>query len=168
MAKKMLIVYYSLSNGNTRAIARQLQAATGADLAEIETAEPYTGSYDDIVRQGQEEVNSGYLPALRPLAHRVEDYDVIAVGSPTWWYTIAPAVRSFLTEHDWKGKTVIPFQTHAGWPGHFMQDIRACCPGAVVSGALSVRFDSDGGTQMMTRQAELNRWFELVKQIADH
>ena len=52
MAKKMLIVYYSLSNGNTRAIARQLQAATGADLAEIETAEPYTGSYDDIVRQG--------------------------------------------------------------------------------------------------------------------
>ena len=168
MAKKMLIVYYSLSNGNTRAIARQLQAATGADLAEIETAEPYTGSYDDIVRQGQEEVNSGYLPALRPLAHRVEDYDVIAVGSPTWWYTIAPAVRSFLTEHDWKGKTVIPFQTHAGWPGHFMQDIRACCPGAVVSGALSVRFDSDDGTQMMTRQAELNRWFELVKQIADH
>ena len=168
MAKKMLIVYYSLSNGNTRAIARQLQAATGADLAEIETAEPYTGSYDDIVRQGQEEVNSGYLPALRPLAHRVEDYDVIAVGSPTWWYTIAPAVRSFLTEHDWKGKTVIPFQTHAGWPGHFMQDIRTCCPGAVIAGALSVRFDSDGGTQMMTCQAELNRWFELVKQIADH
>ena len=168
MAKKMLIVYYSLSNGNTRAIARQLQAATGADLAEIETAEPYTGSYDDIARQGQEEVNSGYLPALRPLARRVEDYDVIAIGSPTWWYTIAPAVRSFLTEHDWKGKTVIPFQTHAGWPGHFMQDIRACCPGAVVSGALSVRFDSDGGTQMMPRQAELNRWFELVKQIADH
>lgn len=168
MAKKILIVYYSLSNGNTRAIARQLQAATGADLAEIETAEPYTGSYDDIVRQGQEEVNSGYLPALRPLAHRVEDYDVIAVGSPTWWYTIAPAVRSFLTEHDWKGKTVIPFQTHAGWPGHFMQDIRTCCPGAVVAGALSVRFDSDGGMQMMTRQAELNRWFELVKQIADH
>ena len=33
MAKKLLIVCYSLSNGNTRRIAQRLQAATGADLA---------------------------------------------------------------------------------------------------------------------------------------
>lgn len=28
----MLIVYYSVSNGNTRGIAQQLQKATGADM----------------------------------------------------------------------------------------------------------------------------------------
>ena len=52
MASRMLIVCYSLSNGNTRRIAGQLQKATGADLAELETVEPYTGSYQDIVDQG--------------------------------------------------------------------------------------------------------------------
>ncbi|WP_270421308.1 hypothetical protein [Acidaminococcus massiliensis] len=33
---KMLIVYYSWSNGNTKKIAEELQKATGADLARIE------------------------------------------------------------------------------------------------------------------------------------
>lgn len=34
---RMLIVYYSVSNGNTRRIAEQMQQATGADIAEIQT-----------------------------------------------------------------------------------------------------------------------------------
>ena len=40
--KKMLIVYYSLSNGNTERIAGKLQQATGADMVKIETAVPYS------------------------------------------------------------------------------------------------------------------------------
>lgn len=47
--KKMLIVCYSITNGNTRRIAQQLQKATGAGLVELETAAPYTGSYRQIV-----------------------------------------------------------------------------------------------------------------------
>ena len=92
MSKKMLIVYYSISNGNTRRIAEQLQKATGADLAEIETVVPYTGTYNEIVDQGQREVNRGYKPELKPLSVDPEEYDIIAVGTPTWWYTMAPAV----------------------------------------------------------------------------
>lgn len=44
MKKRMLIVYYSVSNGNTERIAQWLQKATGADIARIETVKPYTGS----------------------------------------------------------------------------------------------------------------------------
>ena len=84
---RMLIVYYSVSNGNTRRIAEQMQQATGADIAEIRTVQPYTGSYQDIVDQGQREVERGYKPEIRPLAVDLADYDVIAVGTPTWWYT---------------------------------------------------------------------------------
>jgi len=32
MKKRMLIVYYSVSNGNTKPIAEQIQKATGADI----------------------------------------------------------------------------------------------------------------------------------------
>ena len=62
--KKMLIVYYSWSNGNTKRIAEMLQEKTDADIVRIDTAEPYKGSYNDVVSQGQREVNSGYKPQI--------------------------------------------------------------------------------------------------------
>ena len=40
---RMLVVYYSWSNGNTKRIAEQLARRTGADIARIETVQPYTG-----------------------------------------------------------------------------------------------------------------------------
>ena len=81
--KKMLIAYYSWSNGNTERIAKELQKETGADMMRIDTATPYTGSYDDVVKQGQEEVNRGYEPEIKQLDVNVADYDVIAIGTPT-------------------------------------------------------------------------------------
>ena len=52
--KKMLVVYYSWSNGNTKRIAEQLTNGTGADIARIETAEPYSGSHEDVVDREKE------------------------------------------------------------------------------------------------------------------
>ena len=112
--KKLLTVYYSWSNGNTERIAKQLQSAAGGDLLRIDTAAPYTGSYNDVVDQGQREVNAGYEPALKPMDVDLSAYDVIAVGPPTWWYTMAPAVLTFLHSQNWAGKTVVPFMTNGG------------------------------------------------------
>ena len=101
---KSLIVYYSLTNGNTKRIAEMLQQATQADIAEIQTVTPYTGGYDAVVAQGQEEVNRGYEPEIQPLSVSVADYDRIFIGTPTWWYTMAPAVRTFLHQQNFSGK----------------------------------------------------------------
>lgn len=163
MMRRMLIVYYSVSNGSTRRIAQQLQKATGADLAEIETVQPYTGSYQEIVDQGQREVESGFRPAIKPLSVRPEDYDVIAVGTPTWWYTMAPAVLTFLTAHDWRGKTLIPFQTHGGWPGHAVQDMESVCKGAAIAHPMEIRFDSSGGDKLLTPESEIQAWIQQLK-----
>ena len=78
---KSLIVYYSLTNGNTKRIAEMLQQATQADIAEIQTVTPYTGGYDAVVAQGQEEVNRGYEPEIQPLLVSVADYDRIFIGT---------------------------------------------------------------------------------------
>ena len=112
--KKLLIVCYSWSNGNTERIAKKLQSVAGGDLLKIDTAVPYSGSYDDVVDQGQREVNQGYEPELKPLNVDPADYDVIAVGTPTWWYTMAPAVKTFLHKNTFAGKTVVPFMTNGG------------------------------------------------------
>lgn len=54
--KNLLIVYYSWSNGNTERIAKKLKEATDADIVKIDTVVPYAGSYNDVVDQGQREV----------------------------------------------------------------------------------------------------------------
>lgn len=163
MKKKMLIVYYSVSNGNTKRIAEALQEATNADIARIDTIKPYTGSYDAIVEQGQREVDRGCQPDIKPLSVNVTDYDVIAVGTPTWWYTMAPAVLTFLKSCDWNEKIVIPFQTHGGWPGHTIQDIRNTCKGAVFACEQAIQFDSTGGAELVTKDAEIEGWIRKIK-----
>ncbi len=165
--KKLLIVYYSWSNGNTERIAKILQAATGADIARIETVTPYSGSYDDVVAQGQDEVKRGYMPPIQPLGVDIADYDVVAVGTPTWWYTMAPAVLTFLNGQDWKGKTVVPFMTNGGWPGHVIRDMKAACHGAKTVCEREVRFDSSGGDHMETSETEINAWTEAVKKVLE-
>ena len=65
--KKMLVVYYSWSNGNTKRIAEQLTNGTGADIARIETTEPYSGSHEDVVEQGKREVEAGGAVLLAEL-----------------------------------------------------------------------------------------------------
>ena len=93
--KKMLVVYYSWSNGNTKRIAEQLTNGTGADIARIDTAEPYSGCHEDVVELGKREVEAGFMPQINPISVNLADYDVIAIGTPTWWYTMAPAVLTF-------------------------------------------------------------------------
>lgn len=162
---KMLIIYYSWSNGNTRRIAEQLQAATGADLAEIDTITPYQGSHQQVVDQGLRETEAGYMPPIKPLEKDLSDYDTIAVGTPTWWYTMAPAVLTFLHEQDWTGKQVIPFMTHGGWPGHVLKDIKKVCGGAKFACEMEIQFDSQGGPKLVTSQSVIDRWIGQVKTL---
>ena len=160
--KKLLIVYYSWSNGNTERIAKMLQKEAGGDLLKIDTKTPYAGSYDEVVEQGQEEVKRGYEPEIKSVDKNIADYDVIAVGTPTWWYTMAPAVRTFLHEQDFSGKTVIPFMTNGGWPGHVIKDMKDMCEGAQFACDLQVQFDSTGGSDLETTQEEIDKWIENI------
>ena len=163
--KKLLIVYYSWSNGNTERIAKMLQKEVGGDLVKIDTVQPYIGSYDDVVNQGQEEVNRGYEPEIQPLGVDISDYDVIAVGTPTWWYTMAPAVLTFLHGQDFTGKTVVPFMTNGGWPGHVIKDMKAACKGAEVTCEMQVQFDSTGGDRLETSEKQIEQWIQKVKSL---
>lgn len=165
--KKMLVVYYSWSNGNTKRIAEKLADATGADLARIETVKPYEGTYDEVVSQGEEEVKRGYMPEIKPLNVKLDDYSVVAVGTPTWWYTMAPAVHTFLHSQKWEGKKVILFMTNGGWPGHVIKDMEKECRGADVVLTKEIRFDSSGGDTMITPENEVEAFVTKAKKILD-
>ncbi len=164
---KTLVVYYSQS-GNTEAIAKRVAEATGADIELIETTKPYTGDYQKIVADAQDEVERDYQRPIKPLKHNVADYQRIIVGTPTWWYKMASPVLTFLSTTDFKGKTVVPFMTNAGWPGTVIKDMTRVARqnGATVENAHEFKFNThnDGTTTgMATPEAELNKWIESLK-----
>ena len=163
--KRVLTVYYSWSNGNTERIAKMLQKEIGGDIVRIDTITPYEGSYDDVVNQGQEEVQRGYEPEIKPLGVNISDYDVIAVGTPTWWYTMAPAVLTFLHTESFADKTVVPFMTNAGWPGNVIKDMKTACKGADIKYEMEIQFDSTGGSRLETPMEDITKWIQNVKKI---
>lgn len=156
---RKLILYYSYG-GNTRKIAEMIQEKIGGDIAEIETVKSYKGSYDSVVNQGQREVDSGYMPEIKELNVDLDNYDTIIIGTPVWWYTFAPAVKSFLHDYDLSGKSIYPYATNGGWIGHTFEDFKRECGEAKVYPGLNVRFDEH---DKRTKDDEIERWVRGIK-----
>lgn len=104
-----------------------MSSAIHTDMVKIDTVVPYPEDYDETVRKGQAEVNRNYHPEIKPLGVNVSDYDVIVVGTPTWWYTMAPAVATFLENNDFLNKIVVLFMTNGGWTGYVIRDMEVMC-----------------------------------------
>lgn len=132
MSEKRLTVYYSWS-GNTRKTAEMIHEMAGGEIIEICPRVPYPREYSRVLNQVKTEIKNGFRPELEPSIGSIEPYSSIFVGSPNWWNTIAPPVASFLKEHDFTGKRLLPFCTHGGGGGGRMADtIAELCPSAAV------------------------------------
>ncbi len=155
---RVLVVYYSYS-GNTGRAAEIISERLGADLFEIRMQHPYRGNIYEV---SQADLNNGVRP---PLAARVEDmdkYDVVLLGYPTWWATMPMPVLSFLEDHDFQGKIVIPFSSHGGtvW-GDSVSDLAKAVPGAYVG--IGFEFNYSGGRGLSGRIDEWLRASGLEK-----
>lgn len=109
----ILIAYFSRTN-TTEQAANLIQQQVGGTLFEIQPADPYPSSYSATTERAQREISAGTLPELLSDVENFEEYEVIFVGYPIWWGTTPPAVNTFLNNHDFSGKTVIPFCTSGG------------------------------------------------------
>ena len=113
---RVLVAYFS-ATGNTEAVAGYIAQATGGDLFEITPADPYTVDDLNWTDENSRVVYEYENPDERDteLASDTpdgwEDYDVIFLGYPIWWYDAAWPVDGFVEANDFTGKTVIPFCT---------------------------------------------------------
>ena len=127
---KSIVVYYSWAS-HAKEMAQALASQTGADLAELRPALPYSKDYGQVVRRAKEEILQGTRPDLLPPLPDLTPYDRVYVGAPIWCGTMAPPLASFLALQTWEGKRVFPFCTHGGGgKGRCEQDIRALSSGA--------------------------------------
>lgn len=101
-----------LAPGNAEKLAVWIQEEVGGDLFSIQVEEPYSSDYDACLDRAADEKADNARPTLSTHVENMEQYDVIFLGFPNWWYTLPMPIHSFLEEYDFEGKTVIPFCTH--------------------------------------------------------
>ena len=113
---KTAVVYFSWS-GNTRFAAETIAKKVGADIFEIKAETPYNSNFGKCCDEAKPECYGKKQRAIRPIEGLdLAKYDVVFVGTPNWWGTMAPPVRTWVTQSKdaLKGKTVCIFQTHGG------------------------------------------------------
>src|SRR5574344_2645642 len=114
MEKKTLVAFFS-ATGTTKGVAQMIANATGGDLYQIEPEEPYTSADLDWTnkrsRSSVEMQNLSSRPKIKGTVQHINDYDIIYLGFPIWWYTAPTIINTFIENHDFAGKTVIPFAT---------------------------------------------------------
>ncbi len=136
--EKVLIVYLTRTN-NTKVVAEIIQDKVGGKLIALEKENPYPENYQEIVAQVDRENNEGYLPPLKTKIENLEDYDTVFIGFPTWDMQLPPPMKTFLKENDLSGKTLVPFNTNAGYGlGSSLRQIKGLCPDSRVLKEFSV------------------------------
>ena len=119
---KGLIVYYSYT-GNTEQIANLIQEQTQYDILVLEPTKPYSDNYQQVVDEEETKIDQNEIITIKNINIDLNKYDKIILGTPVWWYTMAPVVRTFLETYDIKNKQVSVFVTNGGWIGHTIKDI---------------------------------------------
>lgn len=118
-----------LSPGNAELIANWIAEKTGGDLFSIKTQNKYSSDYDECLNQARKERDNNERPALVGRVNNIDDYDVIFLGFPNWWYTCPMAVFTFVESYDLEGKTIIPFCTHGtGGLSRTIRDLKNLLP----------------------------------------
>ncbi len=169
-SEEILIVYLSRTK-NTEAVANMIQQEVGGKMVSLELENPYPENYQAIVQQVQRENETGYLPPLKTKIDNIDTYNAVFVGFPTWGMRLPPPMKTFLTEYDLSKKTVIPFNTNAGYGlGSSLETIGQLCPECLITEAFSVRggIERDGilfvmeGERAIQVNDELKSWLRKI------
>ncbi len=154
----VLIAYFSHS-GNTRLAAEEIEKLTNGNVFEIKPVKAYPDGYNDCVTQAKKECADHFKPELEGMLKDIGKYEVIYIGTPNWWHTMAPPVLSFLVSHDLKGKKVIPFITHGGGGmARCENDIQQACPGSIFGQAIALY-----GSGRSDNKTKLKEWIDINK-----
>lgn len=158
--RKVLIVYYSLSNV-THGIAERLQAKTGADIFRVETVRTYPATPPALYDDPKKELEEHNLPELKEMPPDFSAYDLILVGGPVWWYTVPTPIMKLLEDVDFMGKKTSLFCTHEGGIGKIFPHFKEQARNAVVLDGLDL-FRPNRGPEAEV-DSKLDAWLESLK-----
>ncbi len=113
---KALIAYFS-AEGTTAQCAGILAQITCADVFEIRPEQPYTEAdlkwTNPLARCNREKLGKKDVPVAGTVENW-EQYDLVYLGFPIWYYAAPNIVNTFCKAYDWTGKRVVLFATSGG------------------------------------------------------
>ncbi len=157
---KVLVAFFSAS-GVTKKVASKLASVLNADLHEIIPEKPYSKEDLDWTNENSRSTiemkkDKSIRPAIANKVDNMEQYDVVYIGFPIWWYIAPTIVNTFLEQYDLRGKKIIPFATSGiSGMGNTNKELQPSCIGAeLLEGK---RFSKD------VSEAELKDWASSLK-----
>ena len=164
---KILIAYYSHS-ANTKKLAELIGKVLKSEFQNIkidffytEPEKPYSSNYNKVLDEAKRDIKNNHKPKLKNSIDSIDDYDVIFIGSPNWWNTIASPVSSFINSFDFSNKIIMPFCTHGGGgAGIIRTDIEKLAKSKQIGKILSVY----GNTSSINNsENEIKKWIKDIK-----
>ena len=146
--------------GNVQQLAGWVQEETGGTLFLIQVTEPYPSDWDQCLERANQERGQDARPELAESVENMEDYDVVFLGYPNWWYGVPMALLSFLENHDLAGKQVYLFCSHGtGGLASSVEIITEALPDSEISANIFDCYEEDAPDS----QEEIRQWVrELV------
>lgn len=145
----ILIAYFSradenynvgvIDKGNTEIIAEIIAEQTGEDMFKIETVNAYPADYDECTEVAKQEQNDNARPDIKADIDGWKSYETVFLGYPIWWGDMPMVMYTFMESHNFNGKTVIPFCTHAGSGIAGTDSTIASVTGAAVGKAFAIQ-----------------------------
>ena len=90
---------------------------------------PYSSDYNTVLDEAQRDQNAQARPELAAHIENMDEYDIVMLGYPNWWYSCPMAIYSFLDTHDLSDKQVYLFCSHGtGGLASSVRDITASLP----------------------------------------
>lgn len=136
MQKTILVAYFS-GTGITETVAKTLSGIINANLHEIKPTVLYTP--EDLNwtnKNSRSSIEMSDLSSRPEIANKVEnmdDYDVIFLGFPIWWYVAPTIINTFMESYNLSGKTIILFATSGGSGfGRTLEKLENSCNGAIL------------------------------------
>ncbi len=169
--KRILIVYLSRTN-NTKAIAEIIQREVGGTLVALELVKPYPENYQATVQQVVKENETGYLPPLKTKIDSFQKYDMVFIGFPTWDMQMPPPMKSFLHQYNLRGKTVVPFNTNAGYGiGSGFRTVKELCPESNILEGIEIKGGIERDGQLFVikdekakdAETKVKKWLQKIK-----
>ncbi len=142
--------------GNTEYVATLIAEATQAELFPIQTVRTYPGSHKELVDAAKQEADAKEHPRLKAHIDNLKEYDIIFVGYPNWWYDMPMPLYTFFEEHDFTGKTVIPFCTHGG--SRFSQSVKTITE--IEKGATVLQGPSVSRERVEEAKGSVTKWLQ--------
>ena len=134
---RYLVLYASRTN-NTERVAQLIQTTLDCDILEVEPETAYDNDYNSMLERSREElaaIRQGNYPPIKTSIESFDDYDIVFVGYPIWYGSMATPMQTFLHTHASKlaGKRIALFAT-SGSSGisASVSEARSLCPDATI------------------------------------